>query len=137
MDQFVNKNVYFLVYFSIINCMLLIGETLRDLRKKKGLSLRALDKKVNISFNTLSAYERNVVQPTLENCYNLSKFFEVPIEYFVLADKSKKEFNDIELLNLFNEVDLLDEEDRVVIKKYIKKYMKTKAELESLKEESE
>ena len=117
--------------------MLLIGETLRDLRKKKGLSLRALDKKVNISFNTLSAYERNVVQPTLENCYNLSKFFEVPIEYFVLADKSKKEFNDIELLNLFNEVDLFDEEDRVVIKKYIKKYMKTKAELESLKEESE
>jgi len=117
--------------------MLPIGDILKRLRKEKGLSLRALGSRVNISFNTLSAYERNTVQPTIENCYTLSKFFEVPIEYFILGEKSKKDFHDIKLLELFNDVDSLNGEDRVVIKNYIKKYLKTKYKLESLKKESE
>ena len=67
--------------------MIPIGDKLKDLRKKKGLSLRAVGKEIGISFNTLSAYERNIVQPTLENCYKMAKFFEVPIEYFIFGEK--------------------------------------------------
>jgi len=116
--------------------MLKIGDVLRRLRKEKGLSLRAVGENVGIPFNTLSAYERNVVQPTIENCYKLSKFFEVPIEYFILEDASKKEFRDVELLHLFHQVDILDEKDRRVIKNYIQKYLKTKADLDALQKES-
>lgn len=88
--------------------MLEIGNVLRRLRKEKGLPLRAVGENVGIPFNTLSAYERNIVQPTIENCYKLSKFFEVPIEYFILEDASKKEFRDVELLHLFHLADSLD-----------------------------
>ena len=117
--------------------MLLIGETLRDLRKNKGLSLRALDKKVNISFNTLSAYERNIVQPTIENCYKMSRFFEIPIEYLILGEKARKDFKDVELLSLFHEVDSFKKKDREVIKKYIKKFVRARIELEELEAEAE
>ena len=44
--------------------MIPIGDKLKALRNKKGLSLRAVGKEIDISFNTLSAYERNIVQPT-------------------------------------------------------------------------
>jgi transcriptional regulator with XRE-family HTH domain len=117
--------------------MLKIGEVLRRLRKEKDLSLRAVGENIGIPFNTLSAYERNVVQPTIENCYKLSKFFEVPIEYFILEDSSKKEFHDVELLHLFHKADSLDAKDRRVVKNYIRKYLKTKADLDALQKESD
>jgi len=117
--------------------MLGIGKILKSLRKQKGISLRILGKELGISFTTLSAYERNKAQPTIENCYKLSKFFEVPIEYFILGENAKKDLRDIELLELINKADKLDKDDREVIKNYIKKYLKTKNELKSLKNESE
>lgn len=134
---FVKKYVYLFVFFCILNCMIPIGYILKDLRKKKGLSLRALDRKINISFNTLSAYERNVVQPTLENCYKMSRFFEIPIEYLILGEKAKKDFKDPELLSLFHEVENFKKKDREMIKKYIKKFVKARKELEELKTEAE
>ncbi len=117
--------------------MIPIGDVLKDLRNKKGLSLRALDREINISFNTLSAYERNVVQPTLENCYKMSRFFEIPIEYLILGEKAKKDFKDAELLSLFHEVDSFKKKDKEVIKKYIKKFVKARIQLEELKTEAE
>ena len=117
--------------------MIPIGDKLKALRNKKGLSLRAVGKEIGISFNTLSAYERNIVQPTLENCYKMAEFFEVPIEYFIFGEKSNSEFRDASLLKLFHEVDELEKTDRTVIKNYIKKYIKTKKALSELIAESE
>ena len=117
--------------------MIPIGDKLKTLRKKKGLSLRAVGKEIGISFNTLSAYERNIVQPTLENCYKMAEFFEVAIEYFIFGEKINRFFRDAKLLKLFHEVDELDKADRLVIKNYIKKYIKTKETLSDLIAESE
>jgi len=112
--------------------MIPIGDILKTLRAEKKLSLRALGEEVGISFNTLAAYERNLVQPTIENCYKLSKYFEVQMEYFILGDKAKKEFRDPELLALFHEVDTLQRSDRNVIKGYVLKYLKAKQVLSDL-----
>ena len=117
--------------------MIPIGDILKSLRKNKALSLRALGREIDISFNTLSAYERNVVQPTIENCYKMSRFFEIPIEYLIFGEKAKKDFRDAEMLSLFHEVDVLEKKDREVIKNYIKKFIKARKELEELKKESE
>ena len=112
--------------------MIPIGDILKTLRAEKKLSLRALGEEVGISFNTLAAYERDLVQPTIENCYKLSRYFEVPMEYFILGEKARKEFRDPELLALFNEADNLQRSDRNVIKGYVSKYLKAKQVLSDL-----
>ena len=117
--------------------MIPIGDKLKVLRAEKGLSLRALGEEVGISFNTLASYERNLVQPTIEYCFKLSRYFEVQMEYFILGEKSKKEFRDPELLDLFHGTDSLERIDRNVIKRYIRKYLKAKQVLDELTLEAE
>ena len=112
--------------------MIPIGAVLKALRAQKGLSLRRLGEEVGISFNTLSAYERNFVQPTIENCFKLSRFFEVPMEYFILGENADMAFRDAELLPLFHGVDALPREDRTLVKRYMRKYLKAKETLAEL-----
>ena len=114
-----------------------IGPKLKTLRAQKNISLRILGNGVGIPYNTLSAYERNAIQPTLENCYKMARFFEVPIEYFVHGEDTKQKFADGELLALFHQADKLRTEDRAVIKNYIGKYLRTRRELDELEAESE
>jgi len=124
----------FYVYYSI---MFNIGENLKKLRKEKGLSIRRLAQKVGISHNSLSEYERNLINPTLENAIKLCKFFNVSLEYLIFGEHSKFHYNDIELLELFKEVDDLKDEYRSLIKKYIKKIIRHKKEKDNFIRESE
>ncbi len=117
--------------------MIPIGEILHSLRSQKGLSLRRMGKEVGISFNTLNAYERNAIHPTLESCYKLSLYFDVPMEYFIFGDKLTQEVRDAELKALFQEVDALKAADRKVIKSYAKKFLKTKKQMEELISQAE
>ncbi len=124
------------VYLSVVLCILLfmipIGKILKSLRSDKGISLRRMGKEVGMSFNTLNAYERNVIHPTLESCYKMSRFFDVPMEYFIFGDKLTQEYRDAELKALFKEVDELKSTERKVIKNYVKKFLKTKRQMEEL-----
>ena len=117
--------------------MIPIGKILKSLRSKKGISLRSMGKEVGISFNTLNAYERNAIHPTLENCYKMSRYFDVPMEYFIFGDKLTQEYRDAELRALTQEVDRLETPDRKVIKGYIKKYLKTMHQMDELVAQAE
>ena len=117
--------------------MIPIGKILKSLRSQKDISLRKMGKEVGISFNTLNAYERNAIHPTLESCYKMSRFFDVPMEYFIFGDKLTQEYRDAELKALFQEVDVLKSADRKVIKSYVKKFLKTKKQLEELVTQAE
>jgi len=109
-----------------------IGQNLIKLRKKKGLSLRELEKEIGISYNTLGSYERNTCQPTIENCYKICKYFEVPMEYLIFGDAVSRDFKDYELIQLLHEIDEMKPEDREVIKKLIKRYISAKKELDEI-----
>ena len=113
-----------------------IGKVLRNLRNQSGLSLRKLGKEIGISFNTLNAYERNAIHPTLQSSYKMARFFDVPIEYFIHGEKTTQEFRDAELRVLFQQADTLNKEDRSVIKSYLRKYLSTRKQLEQLIEEA-
>ena len=117
--------------------MIPIGEILPSLRSQKGLSLRRMGKEVGISFNTLNAYERNAIHPTLEYCYKLSRYFDVPIEYLIFGDKLTENFRDAELKALFKEVDALKGAERKVIKSYVRKFLNTKKQMEDLISQAE
>ena len=92
---------------------------------------------IGIPFNTLSAYERNVIQPSIDNAAKISQFFEVPIEYFIIGNLSKLEFRDRELLNLFHTINSMEKHDKPVVKNYIWKYLKAKQQLADVIAESE
>jgi len=117
--------------------MIPIGKVLRALRDKHGLSLRRLGSEIGISFNTLNAYERNVIHPTLESSYKMARFFDVPIEYFILGENTTQEFRDAELRVLFKEADSLNRQDRSIIKSYLRKYLSTRKQFEELIEEAQ
>jgi transcriptional regulator with XRE-family HTH domain len=117
--------------------MIPIGAILKKLRTEKGLSIRRLGKEIGISFNTINAYERNAIHPTLESSYKMARYFDVPIEYFIFGDKATQTFRDAELLALFHEADALGKQDRSVIKSYIRKYLSTRKQLEDLFEEAQ
>jgi transcriptional regulator with XRE-family HTH domain len=136
MGQTVNKNVHSRAFVCIMFEVIPIGTVLKELRAQKGISLRGLGKEIGISFNTLNAYERNAIHPTLESSYKLARYFEVPIEYLIYGKKATQEFRDAELLALFHDVDALSKEDRSVIKSYIGKYVKTRTQLEQLVQEA-
>ena len=128
-NYYVDIFTYFGYYFSMK-----IGNNLRKLRKKKGLSLRELEKEIGISYNTLGSYERNTCQPTIENCYTICKYFEVPMEYLIFGDDISQDFKDYELVQLLHEIDEMKSEDREVIKKLIKRYISAKKELNQITE---
>lgn len=54
---------------------------LRELRKKRGLSQRALAKLLHVSQSAYSRYERGQRSPTIETVYTLAQLFHVSVDY--------------------------------------------------------
>jgi XRE family transcriptional regulator, master regulator for biofilm formation len=122
---------------SRIAAMDMIGKRLRELRLERGLSIRELAKEVGISHNTLAAYERHAMMPSLENGYLIAEYFEIPIEYFLKGKKVFTDFNDSSLLALFREVDEMDAEYRGLAKRYLTKLINNHHARNALEREAE
>ena len=113
----------------------MIGKYLKQLREAEGLTIRELAKKVNISHNTMAAYERESIMPSLQNAFIIAEYFGVPIEYLLKGEKIISKFNDGVLLSLFKEIDEMDREDKTIAKKFLRKLIKNRAERQSIIEE--
>jgi transcriptional regulator with XRE-family HTH domain len=114
-----------------------IGENIQNLRKAKGLSLRKLSLEVRISHNNLASYERDAIVPSLENAVKISQYFDVPLEYLFMGEKAKFKYHDLELADLFGEVDRMEAKYRRMVKNFIRKIIKHKKEEERLLKESD
>lgn len=112
-----------------------IGKNLRELREKKGLSVRALAELIGISHNTLASYERYDIIPTVLNAIKICEFFNVPVEYLVTGKLSITDFNDGQLLKLFKTVDSYKQEDKELAKKFLRKLVKNVEQRADLEEE--
>jgi transcriptional regulator with XRE-family HTH domain len=113
-----------------------IGENIQKLRKAKSLSLRKLSAEIGISHNNLASYERDAIVPSLENALKMSRYFNVPIEYLFMGDKADFKYRDIELANLFGEVDQMEAKYRRMVKNYIRKVIKHLGDEDKLYRES-
>lgn len=54
---------------------------IKELRQAKGLSLRDMSEKINMSYITISQYERGKREPKLETWQKLADFFGVSVPY--------------------------------------------------------
>ena len=86
-----------------------------ELRKEKGLNQTGLALKLNVSQKMISAYESGLHQPSIETLIQMSKIFNVSVDYIIEntdikspIDKFSKNtltYDEIKLLDTFNELD--------------------------------
>ncbi len=62
------------------------GEKLRILRKENKMSQEKLAERINVSRQAISKWEQGMSIPDTDNIVRLSKFFQVPIEFFLLDE---------------------------------------------------
>ena len=63
-----------------------IGESICKLRKDRGLSQEELGKKLIVSRQTVSMWEKNQTVPTVDNLMRLKEIFGVPVDKILSAD---------------------------------------------------
>lgn len=61
----------------------MLGNRLRELRKKKGLTMKELGKKFSLAESTISGYETGNRKPDLELIDGFADFFEVSSDYLL------------------------------------------------------
>jgi transcriptional regulator with XRE-family HTH domain len=97
-----------------------LGERIRGLREKMGLTQKELASKLKIPNQNISNYERGFRQPDYETLQKIADFFEVSIDYLLgRSDKPiydddeefEKFINDPELERWYKELPKSKEED--------------------------
>ncbi|MFL0198833.1 helix-turn-helix domain-containing protein [Clostridium sp. WILCCON 0269] len=96
----------------------MFGDRLKELREEMELTQDELGKMLNVSRQSVSSYESQDIEPSINNIVKLANIFDVSLDYLLCRTKEKHNLN------------LKDIEDRdfiVDIAKIIKKhYKKTK-----------
>ena len=63
-----------------------LGNRLRKMREKRGLSIEELSRETGISYGAIIALEHGKTKnPTLQTALALAKFFGVPVEQFFVG----------------------------------------------------
>lgn len=103
-----------------------------QLRKEKGLNQVGLGLKLNVSQKMISAYESGVHQPSVDTLLELSRIFNVSVDYIIgnsdikaKAERLSKDSltnNEIELLDLFKTLDNNKQQQAIGIIFALKKY---------------
>lgn len=99
-----------------------LGERLQDLRKEKGWTQNALADELGVHRRQLSRYENDVLQPPKKQLRRLAEIFQITIEELLHQDAREKLTRlipDPELLQQFQEAALLEEEDRMAVKRIL------------------
>jgi transcriptional regulator with XRE-family HTH domain len=69
------------------------GEKLRNIREKKGITLKEVAHKADVSESLVSQIERNKVSPAIDTLLRLAEILEVDLEYLFSDYKRKKTVN--------------------------------------------
>lgn len=90
-----------------------IGKRIKELRKKRGYTLRELGEKLNFDYSYLSKVENGSKTPSIELLQQMADFFNVDISYFFMKNKELELFEDDEKELLFDKkLDLKELKER-------------------------
>lgn len=78
--------------------LIMIGEKIKELRRKEKLSQDELAKGLYVSRQTVSRWENNKTIPNMENIFQISDYFSVTSDYFV-SNNIKHSNSDNEISN--------------------------------------
>ena len=98
------------------------SERLLLLRRKKGLSQRAVARLLDISPTNVMSYEKGVHAPSVAILAKLANIFNVSTD-FLLLGKTHSNINDGELANAFFQADKLNETSRKTLKNLVQSFL--------------
>ena len=99
---------------------------LKKLRMEKGLSQTDLAKTLGVHPNHISRYERGQSRPNTRFLKALADCLNVSTDYLydgIEEDAAVADFNDREFLEIFKEAEGLENEDKIVIKRFLKAFL--------------
>jgi transcriptional regulator with XRE-family HTH domain len=64
------------------NASIVVGKKIKEIRKKKSLTIQDLAEKAGVSVGHISRLENGLKSPTISTLERLSKALDVPIVYF-------------------------------------------------------
>ena len=105
------------------------AKRLRELRKQKDLSQSELGKLASLHYTHIGRYERGASRPSGDTLKRLADVLGVTSDYLLegAADEAAKaRFEDHELLQQFQEVERLSDDDKHVIKRLLDAFLAKK-----------
>lgn len=111
-----------------------LGDRIKDLRKQKNLSQSELADKVGISYAQIGRYETKGSQPPAETLKKIADALSVTPDFLIYGtsgEKAKTKLKDADLIQQFQAIEAMDEEDKNVVKKLIDAFI-TKKQLQKL-----
>ena len=96
-----------------------VGEKIKKLRKERNFSQAQLAIKIGTDARRISNYENNINVPTTELLIKIAEVFNVSLDYLVKEDvdnMATTPIRDRKLLEQFEEVDRMPEDDKEHIK---------------------
>ena len=97
----------------------LVGEKLREIRKKRGYSLKLVEAKTmgNFKASTLGAYERGQRNLSIQHVWELARFYDVSPDELVRVEKGSRSRRDQSSLKVAPD---FSEADEVLLHNYIR-----------------
>lgn len=111
-----------MIYFSSMN----MGEKIRLLRTQRKFTQNKLGEMLGIDGKRISYYENGTHVPSTEVLIKLSEIFGVTMDYLVRDNAENLVINkisDLELLKMFERVDLMEPDDKIIIKGVIETFV--------------
>ena len=102
---------------------------LKQQRMQTGLSQKEFAEKINLAYAQYNRYERGDNVPNAETLSKLADALNISVDYLLEGeekDAATANFEDKDLLKLFQEVEGLDKEDKDYIKKVVSDLVKIK-----------
>ncbi len=82
-----------------------IGERIKFLRKKFGITQKQLSAGTNIPYGNISHYEKGDFKPSSESSLSISKFFNIPVEWLINGNGDPFNITELEKAkDLINEI---------------------------------
>ena len=99
-----------------------VGERIKELRNRKGLTQKDLASKIGITYVQIGRYEKQKAKPSSEVLQKIAVALDTTLDFLMsgsTSDQASEHIKDKELLQLFAEVEALDNEDKKMIKLFI------------------
>ena len=132
----INSNILFFVVSQLIvnkkEVFIMLGSRIRELRKERKMSQRELAEKLNVSQQTIGAWETERIVPGADTLGIIANYFDVTSDYLLGRSEQRKESNDdFTIEQALNSVMSFDgkpmtDNDREVIEGLIRAYMSNK-----------
>lgn len=110
----------------LIITLMSFGDNLKKIRADKDISQGELAKMIDVHATHISRYERNLTSPTIDVAKKIADALEVSTDSLIYGSDEQivnNKLNDAELLQLFNKVQQLSDEDISSVKAMLKAFV--------------